>query len=845
MIGGISLGVALSTSVAMVSRLITSSLEQSVSAIAGETDLIVTSGELGFPESTLERVQRVAGVSNAVPSVENRVYYSAQAGSTETLMLLGIDLLNDRSVRSYDANGAAIVKDPLLFMSQPDSIAITRPFATAHGLATGARLPLITALGRKEFVVRALIDATGPAKAFGGALAVMDIEAARLAFGKEGKVDRIDIRVAQREDLAGTARRLRDSLGTNFTVEPASAQAEQLRRTVKSFRMMLGFFGSMALGVAFLLVAGSATAVAWERRPEVGVLRALGATRESILFLHLMDAALLGAVASAIGLGLGIQSAHLLARAAQASLLHQYGTPLGLVEFQFGLPQILLAIATGTLVSLLANFKGAWTSMSVHPIEATGRGAPMAPPPPPSAMINSMGYLCLVALPVSSLLGLAQKFPATAAIAPALSIVGAVWTGPGLALLLVRALRWPADRFSSVLGRLALDQVLSDRRRSTGCLRGFLVGLVMVVILSAVNSSFRDAVTQRFRRSARPDLNVSANGKLSSLQLQPVSEGLKSELETVPGVRGAYGQRVVRVPFVGKAGEPPQLISLRALDEVPVAQFAKPYAYLDVVDRPVEEAGRDLYHSETLTVLASESFEAVFKLKTGDRIALGSPSGPVEAKIVGIVSDFIAGGGSVYMDRLAYRRIWKDPLVTGFGLLVAAGSDPLQVKAEIDRRFGKSHGLMVTSDAELKVEMEQAVDNSFVYMKAIQIVVLSVALLGFLNSLLVSVGSRFKEIGTIRALGMSRSELTTTILLEAAALGTSASLVAIVLGGAIAWYFVREDLGPGFGWVVGFHVDAVSGLLTLGGGLIVAILAGLLPARWAASLPIREALRSE
>ena len=202
---GIALGVALYLAIAVINASTLGFFRDSVSSIAGKAKLTVSAGETGFPEDRLELVTAFPGVKHAVPLIEARATYTSGAERT-TLVVLGIDLLTESTVRTYRTEGEQILDDPLLFLNQPDSLIVTRSFADAHDLESESPLPLMTALGNQTFTVRGRLSPTGPATAFGGGVAIMDIDGARVMFGKDGKTDRIDVVPADAVDEAALAR---------------------------------------------------------------------------------------------------------------------------------------------------------------------------------------------------------------------------------------------------------------------------------------------------------------------------------------------------------------------------------------------------------------------------------------------------------------------------------------------------------------------------------------------------------------------------------------------------------------------------------------------------------------
>jgi putative ABC transport system permease protein len=221
MVFGIALGAALCTFIVLINTATLKSLEHSINDLAGETDLTVSAlGGESFSEDVFDRLLKIPGVKNAVPLIQNKAFIYLKDGSQTAMTLLGIDLLNDSSVRSPEKTDSRLVTDPLAFMASSDSIALTQVFAKQHRLALQDTVQVVTALGVKRFTIRALIDESGPGKAFGGTLAVMDIEASRVAYGKSGKMDQVNIIVEDRDQLKQTLSRIQDTLGDSFSVEP-------------------------------------------------------------------------------------------------------------------------------------------------------------------------------------------------------------------------------------------------------------------------------------------------------------------------------------------------------------------------------------------------------------------------------------------------------------------------------------------------------------------------------------------------------------------------------------------------------------------------------------------------
>src|SRR5438552_3920386 len=181
-------GVALVAGVWLANRAVLRAFVEVIDTMAGRAALEVVAGEGGlFPEGVAATVGTVPGIEAAVPSVKGAAY----ADGGELLTVYGVDLTGDAPERVYGAR--LELDDPLVFLARPDSIALARPFAAAHGLALGDRFELATPAGRRNFTLRGLLDAEGVARAYGGNVAVMDLFAAEELFTRRGFITGVDV----------------------------------------------------------------------------------------------------------------------------------------------------------------------------------------------------------------------------------------------------------------------------------------------------------------------------------------------------------------------------------------------------------------------------------------------------------------------------------------------------------------------------------------------------------------------------------------------------------------------------------------------------------------------------
>jgi len=272
------------------------------------------------------------------------------------LLVLGIDMTGDRSLRDYDLESGdeGMIDDPLVFLAQPDSIILTREFADRHRLRITDQVPLGTALGERRFTVRGITKSSGLSSAFGGNLAIMDIYAAQKMFGRGPSFDRIDLAVAPGRTIAQAQGELRQLLGPGFQVDPPSGRGQQFEAMTASYSMMVGISSLFALFIGMFIIYNSFAIAVTQRRSEIGVLRALGATRRQIRSLFLAESAVTGLIGSVAGVGFGLLIARAIAASIGTLISDVYGVAQHTDDIASSPTLLGLAIAIGIATSVIA-----------------------------------------------------------------------------------------------------------------------------------------------------------------------------------------------------------------------------------------------------------------------------------------------------------------------------------------------------------------------------------------------------------------------------------------------------------------------------------------------------------
>ncbi|MGH7818562.1 MAG: ABC transporter permease, partial [Candidatus Binatia bacterium] len=322
--GGIALGVAAMIGIRLVSESASDSFRRSVERLAGKAVLQITNGSAGLPEGLVDEVKVVPGVGAVAPSVQEFVVASELPG--ERLYVFGIDLLADSELRDYESGAVdSSIEDPLVFLNQPDSVALTTTFLGRHGLAEGSRLRVRARAAEAELTIRATLDVrSGPATLFDGRLAVMDVYAAQSLFGLDGRLTQIDVGLADGAAVDDVEARIRAVLHGRGVVERPITRGATFEKLVAGNELALVSGGFLAVIVGLYLIFNTMTIAVAQRRREIGILRATGMRRAEVLRLIVAESLVLGLAGCAAGVPLGLWLARALAGTYTASVTTRF-----------------------------------------------------------------------------------------------------------------------------------------------------------------------------------------------------------------------------------------------------------------------------------------------------------------------------------------------------------------------------------------------------------------------------------------------------------------------------------------------------------------------------------------
>lgn len=831
----ITLGVALGVSVFVAIRVTNLStlhaFEETLDAVSGRTQLQVVGDIDGVDASLYARVRSMPGVATAVPVVMG--YAAAEDWDGTMLLILGVDVFVDRDVREYRiVRGDKVSGDPLRLLLDPATLFVSETFAHRYQLGVGATLTLLTPQGRQSYTIQGLLSPHGPATALGGNFAVMDIGAAQQAFQRPGRLDRIDIVPKAGIPVDELQEALQVRLGSSVTVQRPSFRNATVEKMLQSFQVNLTALSMIALFVGMFLIYNTLSSAVVERRKDIGILRALGASRAAIAGIFLAEGLIVGLGGTVLGLALGLVLARLTLRIVSHTLVSLY-LIVAIQGLMIAPGTLISALILGLLASLVSVAIPMREAIRVQPVDALALSRYQSKPRRSWARLLLPWVFCLA---LSYLLSGAKAIGGV----PFFGYLSAFALLCGFSLLMPAAVLGWTKVLSPLLFRLfraegdvAGDNIQSALTRSSVAAASLMVGVAMVVSVAIMISSFKRTVYTWVDQTVKGDIIVTAATPSAAAANVPLPEPLARALTDIDGVLEVDALRVLSIPYQGR-----QII----LNVGDIDVFGRHTEYPFIAGEPARVFAEVV---EQDSVIVSENFQHRFGLGLGDSISLPTPQGPHTFRIAGVSLDYSSDQGTIVMHWGIFRKYWSDRVIDSIGVFLRPGAEPDTVAREIQHRFGAAHRLFLFSNRAFKQEIYQLIDQSFVITYALEIIAMAVGIMGIVTALYTSVLERQREISVLRALGALRRQVRKIILLESGLLGLLGVSVGTLCGGCLSLILIYVINRQSFGWTLRMAFPTGTIVMNLSLVLLAALAAGIWPAYLASKVRLAETLRME
>jgi putative ABC transport system permease protein len=836
------LGVSFMAGTFILSTTLDESFEDLFAQVVEDVDAVVQ-GELLFtslltgderanlPEGLVFRVAEIDGVEGAEPRVTtegaisvNRVIApdGEPIGGGQSTTVLESWLYND-DVSPYELTSGRAPEDDA-------ELVLNAAAAEDAGVEVGDRLRLATTAEQREYELVGTFS-FGTAKSVGGAVtAAFTLREAQRLAGLDGEVESILVRaedgVSEDELVAAIQPELADRTVAITGAEAAEQLSSDSQTNLQFLEMALAIFGAIALLVGVFVISNTFSILVAQRTRELALLRALGASRGQVLGSVLLEAGVVGAVASVIGLGGGL----LLAQGATAGV-RATGAQLPSARLVVQPDTVLIALLIGVGVTLVASLLPAVRATRVPPLAALRDVA---------VDRSNLSRARLAAGAVAVVAGgwwLSAGWRSdgdtgalpSVGIGATLAIVGFLVVGPVLAGRTVRILGAPVRSLRGVTGRLATENAARSPKRTSATASAVLIGVALVVFISIFAASAEQSVRTEVERGFKADLVVTSDSQ--GLNIQPgIPSGVAEVVRGVDGVALAsplgFGSVGLTYPDGAEADH-----ILNALEPAAVEALFNPR--MEVGD--VADLGDD-------GVILDRGIVRDHDIELGEEIVLEGPGGKRATLELAGVSDDRNLLGLVAVTRTTFEAISEAPLDIQVAVLVEPGADVARVLADVDEATSDFPAVQVLDRDGFIGNLIDQITQFVTLIQALLVLSIITALVGVANTLSLSITERIRELGLLRAIGMDRAGVRATVRWEALLISTLGALVGVSLGVLVSLAVLEamRDLGL---------AEVALPPLALGVIVLVTALLGTLaavrPARRAAGLSILDAIATE
>jgi putative ABC transport system permease protein len=778
------------------------------------------SGSATVPESLLAKVRALPEVEAAGGTIAPIASNSAKVFGRDGKAVGSGDapqfgLGNDASLPQF----SALKLESGQWPEGPGQVALDADTAAGQNFRVGDTVTVATLGAKHRYEVTGIATFGGVDSLGGATIAIWDLPTAQKLLDKEGRFDSISIAAKDGTSSAELVRAVQPLVPASLEVkdaeQQAAADAKDTNVIVNAIRYFLLGFGGIALFVGAFVIFNTLSITVAQRTREFATLRTLGASRKQVMRSVVIEGVVIGLLASVIGLfaGFGL-----------AKLLTALGGDLPEAGMVFALRTVLVSLALGTVITVLASIVPARRATRVPPIAAVREGSTL--PPSRFAAHSLKTAVAVIAASVAAIcVGIFASGIATLAVVLLLVFgilglfVGVAFAAPHMVKPLTRVVGLPARRSGGVAGELANANSVRNPSRTASTAAALMIGLTLVTVVAVLGEGMRSTV-----ESAVTD-QVDAAYILNGTDGEPFEAAEGDALARVPGVNTASHVRVDKALVGGEDKD------VTGVDPATIARFYS-FDWTDGSDAALAQLGTD-------GALVTQTYADDQDLAIGDPLSIQTASGDKLKVVVRGIYDppeIDQMLGPISIGQQAFDKVFPQPK-NRFTFL-DAGADANQALTAASADFSDAE---VHTGAAFANDYTQGFASFLNFLYVLLAFSVVVSLFGMVNTLVLSVFERTRELGMLRTIGMTRRQARRMIRHESvitALIGAALGLpLGIFLAGLVTQALSKYDIA--------FSIP-IPELVAF---TLVAILAGLaaaiLPARRAARLNVLDALHYE
>lgn|GEM_PF-3532196 len=819
--GGIILGVAVLFGVLVSNATTQTGVDRLISDFVGDADVLAGppgAFDATVPESIVPRLAALPGVRVAIGDYRFAGSFKTPAVADPVQVeVIGSDLAAARRLQTFTLARGDFYRDGATEAIVPQRL------LDRLGLKAGTMMPLGTPRGIQQVRIAGVLEDTGAGRTNQGDVVFTSLATARALMDAGPVVSGARLALDDGIDVEKWIETNGESAGSEIRFENASTVAQGFRDFLDILGAVFTFFAGIVLFVGAFLIYLTLSMAVIERVRVYGTMRALGATRGQIRRVVIVEALVLGTVSTAGGLVLGLALAKGLV--ALVSNLFRIDLP-GLTVTR---STLVTAVIVGILTTLVSSLVPARRAGHLSPVVAM-RGNYAA-----ETHLSRAWIFGLLATAAGVGIGLTGGGAGPAG--SPLLLLGAVLLTPLLLRPLARVLGRLTNRIARGVGDVAVLHLVKERSRSAYTLALIMVVMAMIFSIGGLYTTMDRAMQEAIDRQFGADLFLHPTGDRPTGTLAPSFE---KDLDGIKGIGDFTPIRFAQVQFVDPDTGKPADGFARILD---------PRTYFDVAGfslaEGTERGAREALERGGSILAPSSGVYGVQEggLHVGSSVHLQTTQGVKEFRVAGTYLT-IGGIPAITVGIADGRRYFNAGDPNSYLANLAPEANLEAVRAQIDRTLAARYNVAVDTAAETKQDAKEQFGRFFNIFYAILGVAAIVGLLGLANTLAMSVLQRYREIGVLRAIGATRSQIWRMVLVESATLGLVAFVLSLPLGLVMSLLAVR-GVADAFSFDIAYVYP--SGWIPVVGvfGVIMAVVAAVAPGRRAARLEVVSALQFE
>ncbi len=772
-----------------------------------------------MPATLLDQVKRVDGVRDAEGAVAGYAQFVGRNGkpvNTGGAPTLGVSVSTVPELQSSTTLREG--RRP----TAPGEVAVDASTARKQGFHRGDRVKILFQGPPREFTVVGLLGFGQADNLAGATLAGFDLATAQQVLNRTGRYDEIDVVATPGTTPEVLRDRVRAALDPRYEVltgkQLAADQAKAVGQFTKFINYALLAFAFVALFVGSFIIVNTFSIILAQRSRELALLRCLGALRRQVLRSVLAEALIIGLVASVVGLGFGI----LIAIGLKA-VFKAVGADLPSTTLEIQPRTILVALAVGVLVTLAASLFPALRATRVPPVAALQQEAVAAPvlAGRRRIVLGALVTLAGVALLLAGLFADRGNRLVNIAAGAVVIFLGVGVLSPLVARPLSRVLGWPFARWAGEPGRLARENAMRSPRRTASTAAALMIGLALVSLVTIFAASAKASVTKVLDQTIAADYILT--GPTNSAQ--GFSPEVVTRLAQQPEVASATGVRINVFKLDG------QTQPVAGVDPAGYAATVR----TDTTDGRLSDLSGG-------GVAVREDTARDHGWKVGDSIAMEFPVGGTQSEQIRAVYENNQINGPYLLGLAEYERHYADQL--DIVALVKAKPDvtPDASRAAVDRVVADFPSVQVKDQAEYKQQQSKQINQVLLLFYVLLALAVVIAIIGIINTLALSVLERIRELGLLRAVGMTKRQLRAMIRWESVIIAVLGAVLGLAIGTFFGWTLVRALNNQG---ITEFQLPVGTLLGFVAAAALAGVLAAVFPGRRAARIDMLRAITTE